>query len=138
MKLVEKIMSILKLDEAGKISKFFESLVKDSKRAIAQLESNKKAAAIEYEQEKDELTEQLEDAREAVEAAYENVTLENVKNNEAINRYKEIYLEGISSAEDKVKYFEEELSDLEEEYNSNIEAIEEQIAKYKALIARFG
>ena len=44
MKLVEKIMSILKLDEAGKISKFFESLVKDSKRAIAQLESNKKAS----------------------------------------------------------------------------------------------
>ena len=137
MKLVEKIMSILKLDEAGKVSKFFESLVKDSKRAIAQLESNKKAETIEYEQRKDELTEKLEDAKEAVESAYENVTLDNVKNNEAINQYKEVYLRNIRNAEYFVKQIEEALKELEENYKDAISDIEEDIAANKALIARF-
>jgi phage shock protein A len=137
MKLREKVLAFLKLDENGKINKFYDSLAKDAKRRIAQLEANKKAETLQYEQDRDALVEQVEDAKEAVEAAYQNVTLEDIKTNEATNSFKELYLRRIKNAEERVAELEEELNDLTTEYEDTVKEIDEDIAANTALIARF-
>jgi len=97
--IVKRIMSILKLDEAGKISKFFESIVKDAKRAIAQLESNKKSLALQYEINVDQYEEGIEDAAGVVESMYDSVTLEDIKTNADMENFKVRYLNNVGIAE---------------------------------------
>lgn len=134
--LVKKIMAILKLDEAGKISKFFSGIVKDSKREIAKIEANIKANELEYETEMDQLEENLEDAKEAVEAAYQNVTLDDVKTNESMESYKSTYLANIRRKEDAVASLEAQIKAKKENYDETLKANKEQIAKREALIAK--
>ena len=132
--IVKRIMSILKLDEAGKISKFFESIVKDAKRAIAQLESNKKSLALQYEIDVDQHNEKIEDATAVVEATYENVTLEDIKTNADIESFKARYLNNVGIAEKALKSAEKALERYKENYTKQVEEIDEQIAKYQARI----
>jgi hypothetical protein len=132
--IVKRIMNILKLDEAGKISKFFESIVKDAKRAIAQLESNKKSLALQYEIDVDQHNEKIEDAVGVVESAYDNVTLENVKTNADIEKFKYSYLDNVAAAEYSLVTAQKKLEKYKENYTKQIEQIDEQIAKYQARI----
>lgn len=132
--IVKRIMSILKLDEAGKISKFFESIVKDAKRAIAQLESNKKSMALQYEINVDQYNEKIEDAAGVVEAAYDSVTLEDIKTNAEMENFKGRYLDSVSTAEKKLKSAQKSLDNYNEDYAKEIERIDEQIARYQARI----
>lgn len=135
--IVKRIMSILKLDEAGKISKFFESIVKDAKRAIAQLEANKKALAMQYDMDVDKYNEEIEDASGAVEAAFDNVTLEDVKTNADIENFKHIYLENVAEAERKLERIQKNLKSYTEDYDKKVERINEQITKYQSRIDKF-
>lgn len=135
--IVKRIMSVLKLDEAGKISKLYDVLVKDSKRAIAQLEANIKAQALQFEIDIDSFDERIEDAQEAVVQAFENVTLEDVSTNSKIDDFKEVYLRNIDRAETSVKMIEEEKADYTEEYDEQVKDMNEQIAAYKARIEKF-
>ena len=132
--IVKRIMSILKLDEAGKISKFFESIVKDAKRAIAQLESNKKSLALQYEIDVDQHNEKIEDAAGIVETAYDNVTLEDIKTNADIESFKTRYLHNVGVAEKSLKSAEKALERYKENYAKQVEEIDEQITKYQARI----
>lgn len=134
--LVKKIMAILKLDEAGKISKFFSGIVKDEKRTIAKIEANIKANELEYETEMDQLEENLEDAKDAVEAAYQNVTLDDVKTNESMESFKVSYLANIRNKEAAVALLEEKIKANKENYDETLKANKEQIAKREALIAK--
>ena len=134
--LVKKIMAILKLDEAGKISKFFSGIVKDNKREIAKIEANIKANELEYETEMDQLDENLEDAKDAVEAAYQAVTLEDVKTNEAMESFKSSYLANIRNKEAIVTRLEAQIKAKKENYDETLKANKEQIAKREALIAK--
>ena len=134
--LVKKIMAILKLDEAGKISKFFSGIVKDNKREIAKIEANIKANELEYETEMDQLEENLEDAKEAVDAAYQNVTLDDVKTNESMESYKSTYLSNIRRKEAAVDALEAKIKAKKENYDETLKANKEQIAKREALIAK--
>lgn len=135
--IVKRIMSILKLDEAGKISKFFESIVKDAKRAIAQLEANKKALAMQYDMDVDKFNEEIEDAGEAVEAAFDNVTLEDVKTNAEIENFKNVYLARVTDAEKKLERIQKQLKSYTEAYEEKVEDINKQIDKYQARIDKF-
>lgn len=135
--IVKRIMKVLKLDEAGKISKFFEVIVKDAKRAIAQLEANKKALAMQYDMDVDKYNEEIEDASGAVEAAFDNVTLEDVKTNADIENFKHIYLENVAEAERKLERIQKNLKVYTENYDKKVEGINEQIAKYQARIDKF-
>lgn len=132
--IVKRIMNILKLDEAGKISKFFESIVKDAKRAIAQLESNKKSLALQYEIDVDQHNEKIEDAEDVIEAAYDNVTLEDIKTNADIENFKLIYFAKVHKAEGNLENAKKALENYNEVYNKQVESINIQIAKYQARI----
>jgi len=132
--IVKIIMKVLKLDDAGKISKFFAAQVKDAKRAITQLEANSKAFTLQFDIDKDSLENALEDAEQVFEQAYENVTPEDVVNNEAITYYSDLYWNRIELARQKVENIKDKLKELRKFYDESIQQNDEQIAKYQERI----
>jgi len=132
--IVKAIMKVLKLDDAGKISKFFSVQVKEAKRAITQLEANIKALIIQYDIDVDNINNQIEDAEQNVEQAYQNVKPEDVVNNQAIEEYSNKYWNAVKKAENKLKELKEESEYLKERHEEAVDEINEQIAKYQERI----
>ena len=127
--IVKKVMAILGLDDAGKINQFYKKLIKEDERFIAQLEANKKAEKLQYDMDLSELEEKLEDAEEALEAAYLNVKPENVQTNADIADYSVQYRKNIEKATFNVACYTEAIKQLTEKFNKSIEDKNEQISK---------
>lgn len=126
-KIIEKIYKMLKLNEEGKLEKFFSLLEKRLKQDRAKLEHNKKTLELTYSGEMTKLEEQLEDAEASIEDAVLNVTTDALVNNNTMNEYMDIYLEGIKSAENTVSYLKETIKNTTEKYEKDIEKIDRSI-----------
>jgi len=129
--IVVRIMTALGLGDEGKIGKFFAKEAKKCRIELKKLGSNLKTTELKYSISKEQLEERLEDAVEAVQAAYDAVTPEDVPNNAAMDSFATSYWGGIDAAEAEVKSLEEELEELEEINKITVEEIEEDITKYK-------
>jgi len=136
MSLVQRIVKALNLGDEGKIGKFFNMLEKQAKTEIKKLEANRKTADLQHEIAVGDLKAKVEDAEEAVEAAYENVTPEDVPNNDAMKSFARIYWTRVENAERNLKMLKKELEEEKEDYKELLEDIDEQIANYKARINR--
>lgn len=134
--LLGKIMKILKLDEAGKIGTFLEKEVKICNNEIKALSHNKSALEFNFNREKDALNDKIEDAKEAVEAAYTNIKLSDIENNEAQASFREKFWQNIKRRENILASLEEELKDLTKTFEEDIKENKEQVDKYKARIAK--
>ncbi len=84
----------------------------------------------------DTLNEKLEDAKEAVENAYDAVTLENLATNDSMTNFSERYWAKITRAEELVVAIEDELKRLTERHEKDLKEIQDQIAKREARIAK--
>lgn len=134
--IVATIMRLLKLDEAGKLETFFAKQVKKAERQISNLEANKKALKLSYENHIEDLKEKLEDANEALEAAYHNVDVTKIMTNADQDSYESTYWYNIERAEDKVEAIENDQKEAEESYDNDVKEIDEQIVSYRARIAK--
>lgn len=134
--LLGKIMKILKLDEAGKIGTFLEKEVKICNNEIKALGHNKSALEFNFNSKKDTLNDKIEDAKEAVEAAYTNIKLSDIENNEAQASFREKFWQNIKRKENTLASLEEELKDLTKAFEEDIKENKEQVDKYKARIAK--
>lgn len=134
--IVKRIMKALKLDEAGKIGKFLRQEIKTFNEAIDGLKLKLQILELKRKQAVAESDRNIEDAKEAVEAAYDNITLENVANNAAMSSFSSQYWDGINSAEGKLKRLEEQSKLDKERYDKDVAEIQEQIDKYQARIKK--
>jgi hypothetical protein len=134
--LLGKIMKILKLDEAGKIGTFLEKEVKICNNEIKALGHNKSALEFNFNSKKDTLNDKIEDAKEAVEAAYTSIKLSDIENNEAQASFREKFWQNIKRRENTLASLEEELKDLTKAFEEDIKENKEQVDKYKARIAK--
>lgn len=132
--IVKKVMEVLKLDEAGKINTFFQKEVKTFNRYIDGLKANKEVLTLEFQQKENKLNDDIEDAKEALENAYTSITMEDVRNNEAMSNFSNYYWENISSKEKILKRLEKQLEELKESHKKDMEDKDDQIAKYKTRI----
>ena len=132
--LVAKIMSILKLDDAGKVSKFFDREVKIFKRLIVQIEANIKTSEIQHNIDNVASDEKIEDALEAVENAYMAVRLDEIEDNAAMELFRDSYWDKITNAEKSLKYLIERKKVSQEIYDKDKVDAKEMIIKYKARI----
>ena len=82
----------------------------------------------------EDLTDQLQDAKEAVNDAYMAVTAEDVKTNAAMNSFADIYWYNVTQAEGKVERIEKRMEANTEAHKKNIDDLNKQIAKYQARI----
>ena len=134
--IVARIMKVLKLDEAGKIEKFFTKEIKKFETAIKHLNNNIATLKNMYQAAVDTLNEKLEDAKEAVENAYDAVTLENLATNDSMTNFSERYWAKIARAEELVVAVEDELKRLTERHEKDLKEIQDQTVKREARIAK--
>lgn len=144
--LVAKIMTVLGLGDEGKIGKFVAKEIKKANTAIKSLKHNLTAELSQYDIEKGKLKDRLEDANEAVEDAYANITPENVSTNAAMEEFAEVYWKGVVDAERSVESLTNQLKSLEDAFEKGGWAgdvqfegtadLNSQIAKYETRIDR--
>lgn len=134
--IVALILKVLKLDDEGKIGKFFAKEVKKAETAIRDLKNNLTAVNNVYQSDVEKLNDRLEDAKEAVDAAYQAVTPDDVPNNEKAERFSDNYWYKVERAEDTVEGILQEIKDLAEAHEDEVKDIEEQIARYQARITK--
>ena len=134
--IVKSIMKLLKLDDAGKISKFFNQEVKSAKEAIEGIELNIQAKELYRKQALSKSEKEIEDATAELEDAYQNVLPENVDTNAKMTSYSVQYWAGVSNAERKLARLNKEAEDAAKRHEEDIKFEREQIAKYQARIDR--
>lgn len=134
--IVKAIMKALKLDEAGKISKFISQEIKAAKENIEGLEINLQVVALKRKQEVAKSDKAIEDAKDAVEAAYQNITPENVINNAAMTAYSSEFWRNVNYAEQALEQLEKEVEEATKLHDAKVKELESQIGKYKARIAK--
>ena len=134
--IVKSIMKLLKLDDAGKISKFFNQEVKSAKEAIEGIELNIQAKELYRKQALSKSEKEIEDATAELEDAYQNVLPENVDTNAKMTAYSAQYWAGVKKAEEKLARLNKEAEEAARRHEEDIKAEKEQIAKYQARIDR--
>lgn len=132
--LVTKIMAILKLDDAGKLSKFFEGEVKKIKNGIKAIELNKQTAALQYEMALSEIDDKIEGAEEALKDAYTAVKVEDIDNNDAMKQFSNKYWYNIDNKEATLEALKEERKAMVKNYEDQLELRNKKIAKQEARI----
>jgi len=133
--LVGKIMSILKLDDAGKLEKFFAGEVKTIKNGIKAIEMNKQTAELQHEMALSEVDSQIEDAEEALSDSYTAVTVEEINSNDAMKSFSAKYWDNIEAKERKLQSLKDDRKAKVEAYNKALESRNNNIAKQEARIA---
>lgn len=139
MSVIERVWANIKGGEAAeeaKVIKFFTKLRKEEKTEIKKAEANKKGVELQYEIDKSNLADRIEDAIEKVENAYDNVTAEDIKTNESMDVYAIKYWGKIRQAEYNLESLKKKEEKDKEEFEKAIKDIDEFIAKRKARIEK--
>jgi len=134
-KLVTAIMALFKMGDEGKFISFFSRLERDFNRAIDQLKINLNILESQYEQNMTKLTEDLEDAQQAVKDAWLNIKPEQIATNALQESFKNEYLDNISRAEDLVDAILESIKVAKEANIKEQEEINDQIKAYSNRIS---
>ena len=134
--LVTKIMAILKLDDAGKLDKFFKGEVKSLNNEIKTIEMNKQTAALEHEMKLSEIDSKIEDAEAAVEDAYTAVKVDDINNNDAMQHFSSRYWANIDGRESALENLKKDREGTVKSYEENLKLRNEKIEKRKARIAK--
>ena len=134
--LEQKIMSILKLDDAGKLHKFFKGEVKSLNNEIKTIEMNKQTAALEHEMKLSEIDSKIEDAEAAVEDAYTAVKVDDINNNDAMQQFSSRYWANIDRKESCLEDLKKDREGTIKAYEENLKLRNEKIEKRKARIAK--
>lgn len=132
--LIKEIMAILKLDDAGRLEKFFKNEVKLLKSDIKVIEMNKQTAALEYEMALSEIDDKIESAEEALKDAYRAVKIEDINNNDAMKQFSSKYWNNIDNKESNLESLKEERKAIVKDYEDQLEARNKKIAKREARI----
>lgn len=134
--IVNAILGLLGLDDAGQLDKFFNRQIKQIKRNIKNLNQNIDVLKGNFETAKEELEEKIEDAVEYVRNAYMAIKIEDIKNNGAIEEFEASYWYNIREKEYDLERLEKQLIKLESDNKDAIEAKEEEIARMNTRIKK--
>lgn len=136
MNIVERIAKLLKLDEKGKLEKFFTRLTKQLKRDAESLKHNLAAINFEFSAKMQQLKDSLEDAIVAASDSLDNVPVEVLNSNQSMDEYFGTYLDNIKRADQKVTSIEQKIKKLTEDNQFQIKEIETKIEKITNLLEK--
>jgi len=130
----EKIKATLKLGDDGKLMSFFGRIDKFIKREIKALETSRTLTVSTYEQERDQLVDKLQDAVEALDSQYQNVTVDQIATNSLQESFMGTYLDRIRYAENTVNDIENQIEELDTEHASDLSSINDQIEERQRIL----
>lgn len=133
--LERKIMSILKLDDSGKLHKFFKGEIKRLNGDIENIEMNKKSAEVKYKNDLSQIDYKIEDAEEEIAESYTAVKIEDIGSNDANQFFSSKYWENVDAKESKLKSLKESREKVVKDYEETFKNRNEKIAKIKERIA---
>jgi len=134
--LIDRILSILNLDDHGKVASFFKGEVKKLQNAVRQLESNEKQEDLRNELALEALNEKIEDAQQDVDDAYLAVKVEYIQSNEDKKNFSTNYWNNISSKEYILKDLKRSLENKLEAIEDSKKDLKEQKVAYAARIKK--
>ena len=135
-KLVDAILAVLKLDDQGKTEKFINKTIKDLDREVITFERQIVNLNHNWEGDNSLLEESLEDLKQSAEDTYTNISMDNIKTNEAANSFRKTYIHNIRTAENNVKVKQKSIEDLKEKLDKRVEDITIDIDIRKAMILK--
>ena len=138
LSVLDRIKKLLKLDDAGRVEKFFAREVKKMNNNIDTVTMNKQAKAFKLKTDLYQIDSDLEDAHQAVEDAFDAIKPENVLNNDVMDSFAPEYWGNIDRAEQRVKALEEHRKRVVEAAAEEARVNDEKIEKYKYRISRLG
>lgn len=125
---IQRIKDKLGLTDDGKIEIFFTKQIKNLERTITTLNKNLENFKFNHEQTMETLREKLEDAQDALDAAYEDVSVEDISSNANAEAFAKLYWSRVDAAEQKVQNIEKEMED-------NVKALENKTKETNEKIA---
>jgi len=134
LSLVERVLAFLNLTDNDRVKAFFERQVKALKRDEKNLSKNIDTLTDQKVDELEKISDKIADAEEAVEAAYLNVSLEDVKTNEKADGFASTYWYNIEKAEKVVMDLNKKYEETEEKFDKQINALQEQLAETRRRI----
>lgn len=133
--IAEKVIAFLKLGPDGKMLSFFDRLKKTIERDIRTLETSRTLLVSNFEQVTDKYQDDLQDAQEAVEAAWMNISPEQVATNQLQEQFMSTYLDGVTEAEARANFIQETYDSRLEAHNQQLSEIDGNIARAEARLA---
>jgi len=134
--LVNIIMSMLNMGDAGKMESFFSRSIKFFSKEITKLESDLRVQSLRLNNEMDDLKDNLADAMEDLENAYKNVEPSRIENNAAQDDYRNVYFGRIEAVEDNIDRLNDQIKDKKTELKDLETVAAEDIQIRKDRIAR--
>jgi len=132
--LVTSIVTLLGLDDASKLEKFFNGEVKKFNTEIKKLQANLKNLALKREIAVDEYTNKMEDAEQTLADSFLNVKVEDIATNAEAKSFSGDYWRRIDNAQATIDFLKKEDEDAIETYDKRVADTEDQMAKYQARI----
>ena len=132
----EKVVAFLKLGPDGKLQSFYTRLQRTVEQDIKRLNTSRSILVSNFQESTEQYQYDLQDAQEAVDAAWMNVTPEQVATNELQAQFMQTYLDNISRAESKVTSLESLRDSAVEAYNNALKQIDDKIAAANRLLVR--
>jgi uncharacterized protein (DUF305 family) len=131
---VEKCVAKLKLDDKSLVELAADQIIKTYNKEIKVRE--RKIADLKAKQEEDlvDLNEQLGELKVEKKDIAVSINLDLIGSNEARRSYVSTYTKNLQSAIDKVMAKEKQIADYKSMVSKSIEAIEQEIAQFKALL----
>lgn len=130
--IIEKVTAFLKLGNDGKIASFYDRLKRTIERDIKTMQTSRSLLVSNFEQVTDKYQDDLQDAQEAVDSAWMNITPEQVATNQLQEQFMSTYLDGISSAEARVEQIKKAYNVKLEAHNQELSEIDNRIANAQA------
>jgi hypothetical protein len=131
-----KVAAFLKLGDEGKLQSFYSRLQRTVEQDIKKLTTSRSLLVSNFQEVIEQYQYDIQDAVEAVDSAWMNVTPEQVSTNELQSSFMGQYLDGVSRAEAKVTALEDSRSRAEKSHASSLESIDAQIARFNTLLVR--
>lgn len=132
--LVERILALLNLTDNDRVKTFLERQVKSLKRDEKNLSKNIDTVTDQKVDELEKISDKIADAEEAVEAAYTNVTPEDVSTNEKADSFASQYWRNIERAEAIVMQLNKQYEQTEKQFDAQLEELQNQLKETKRRI----
>lgn len=132
--ITKRVAKILKMDDEGRIDKFYKREIKIAEKAIKDLKFNKDTLGREYQNTSEKDKESLEDAEIALKEAYEAVDPEKIKSYADCDSFAKTFWSNISRKKDILELLKVGMKSSKESYEKALKEIDEQIAKYQERI----
>jgi hypothetical protein len=133
---VEKVLALFKAGDKAKLQSFFDRELKKLERSVQARTRNIENLQFKLQTDIERLDDQLVDARQSVEDAYQAITPEDVKTNADCDSFSVTYWANVKSAENTVTSIEAQIEFSTESVNKAIEVEQAEIDRLNVRITK--